>query len=197
MPRQTSPYSLGLVALVVSFGMYILWIIIMRSTLRDDACDCHPVFLVKGSSNEFHSWNVSYAGYNDTQIGQLKVNKMTERKLNRNAISTNKYLTNISHSKASGFDSFAKEKETIALNRMENKHEKSWQKYESCPQNVKISILGDSTAFRTHIAMLRILGCRMAKKEILGGKGHLPGIKYFSQSGNILCFFCPFIGILL
>ena len=156
----------------------------MRGPLHSENCDCHPVFMIRSESNGILHENMSDKGINKSESDSFDVNKIHERKLNSNAESGKMYLPNISHSNSRDIKSFSKQKDAIMLNMVVNRQENLWSKYESCPENIKISILGDSTGFRTHKAMLGILGCKMIKKEILGGKGHLPGIKYFSQSGN-------------
>ncbi len=181
---KQSSYSIGLVALVISFGMSILWIILMRSPLHSNNCDCHPVFKIRSSSNGILHENMPDKGINKSESDSLNVNKIYERKLGKDAESGKMYLPNNSYSNSRDIKSFNKHGDTIVLNKTVNRQENLWSKYESCPENIKISILGDSTGFRTHKAMLGILGCKMIKKEILGGKGHLPGIKYFSRSGN-------------
>ncbi len=51
-----------------------------------------------------------------------------------------------------------------------------------CLRDIKISVLGDSTASRTRNALYKILNCTTIDHEHMVD-GHLPGIEYFSNSG--------------
>ena len=52
-----------------------------------------------------------------------------------------------------------------------------------CLPNIKISVLGDSTAGHTYHAMRTLLNCKIVKQENMKD-GHLPGMEYFSKSGT-------------
>ncbi len=56
-----------------------------------------------------------------------------------------------------------------------------------CLRDIKISVLGDSTAFKTHDELTDMLDCEAIDREDMSLDGYLPEIEYFSNFGN--CFY--------